>query len=277
MIWALEKDTGDPCYLPLTGWSSLLFIIFYMCLAKSGSIGMQCMAERGSSFGDMAVGQMLSEELHTGLCRGCDKKEKETPYPEWGLIALWDQSGTVFEFVYFLLQLAQNSASYQKVAGAQYGISPLGLCIWTCDAPWRSFLFRGVIYNRIKSTSRVSLPCCWAGTCIRLLSRKPVQILYASLMGLAMALVCMKATEGSVHRSCSISVPMQLSIPRSKLGFFAGALRPCSVWSWYWGDLCFWPTGISREGTTKSVFGGKWYKKVRFLCILYNWHRFAAC
>lgn len=75
---------------------------------------------------------------------------------------LWDQSGTVLNLFISLLQLAQNSASYQKVAGAQYGISlPLGLLVYGLVMPCtEELLFRGVIYNRIKSTSRVSLPCC---------------------------------------------------------------------------------------------------------------------
>ena len=96
------------------------------------------MAERGSSFGDMAVcGQMLSEEPHTGLCRGCDKKEKETPYPGMGADrVLWDQSGTVFEFVYFSAAAGTKFCFLSESCRCTIWHFPSTgtSCIWTCDA-----------------------------------------------------------------------------------------------------------------------------------------------
>ena len=125
-----------------------------------------------------------------------------------------------------LLQLAQNSASYQKVAGAQYGISlPLGLLVYGLVMPCtEELLFRGVIYNRIKKYFPRVLAMLLSGLVFGCYHGNPVQILYASLMGLAMALVY--ESYGRISAPILFHISANAVVYTcSKLGFFAGGTK----------------------------------------------------
>ena len=152
-----------------------VYNILYYVLAKSGEVSAVCSAWLNVAAALAVCGQMLSEEPHTGLCRGCDKKEKETPYPGMGADrVLWDQSGTVFEFVYFSAAAGTKFCFLSESCRCTIWHFPSTgtSCIWTGDAlhggafiPWCD----------LQPDQKVLPACpCHAAerTCIRLLSRK---------------------------------------------------------------------------------------------------------
>ena len=104
-----------------------------------------------------------------------DKKKKETPYPGMGADrVLWDQSGTVFEFVYFSAAAGTKFCFLSESCRCTiwHFPSPGTSCIWTGDA-----LHGGAFIPRcdLQPDQKVFPACpCHAAerTCIRLLSRK---------------------------------------------------------------------------------------------------------
>lgn len=87
------------------------------------------------------------------------------------------------------LRLANLSATYQKVSGAQYSVAlPVGLLIYGFLTPFaEELIFRGVLYNRIKKYFPMPLAIGINALVFGCYHGNLVQIIYASLMGLAMA------------------------------------------------------------------------------------------
>lgn len=143
-----------------------VYNILYYVLAKSGEVSAVCSAWLNVAAALATwpyVGQMLSEEPYTGLCRGCDKKEKETPYPGMGADrVLWDQSGTVFEFVYFSAAAGTKFCFLSESCRCTIWHFPSTgtSCIWTCDALHGGAFIPRCDLQPDQKYFRVSLSCC---------------------------------------------------------------------------------------------------------------------
>ena len=207
-----------------------VYNILYYVLAKSGDVSAVCSAWLNVAAA-LATWPYVVRCYQKSRIPDCaevvTRRKKKRLIREWGLIACYGISLALFLNLFIsLLQLAQNSASYQKVAGAQYGISlPLGLLVYGLVMPCtEELLFRGVIYNRIKKYFPRVLAMLLSGLVFGCYHGNPVQILYASLMGLAMALVY--ESYGRISAPILFHISANAVVYTcSKLGFFAGGTK----------------------------------------------------
>ena len=207
-----------------------VYNILYYVLAKSGEVSAVCSAWLNVAAA-LATWPYVVRCYQKSRIPDCaevvTRRKKKRLIREWGLIACYGISLALFLNLFIsLLQLAQNSASYQKVAGAQYGISlPLGLLVYGLVMPCtEELLFRGVIYNRIKKYFPRVLAMLLSGLVFGCYHGNPVQILYASLMGLAMALVY--ESYGRISAPILFHISANAVVYTcSKLGFFAGGTK----------------------------------------------------
>ncbi len=83
------------------------------------------------------------------------------------------------------------SGAYEQVAGIQYSVSlPVGLVIYGILTPFtEEIIFRGIIYNRIRKYFPVSVSIFVSALIFGCFHGNAVQMLYAIIMGLALALV----------------------------------------------------------------------------------------
>lgn len=88
-------------------------------------------------------------------------------------------------------KITAMSENYQQVAGQQYSVSlPVGLAIFGLLTPFtEELLFRGVIYNRIRKYFPVTLSMLLSGLLFGCFHGNIVQMMYATVMGVAMTLV----------------------------------------------------------------------------------------
>lgn len=87
------------------------------------------------------------------------------------------------------LRLANLSSSYQKVSGTQYSVPlAVGLVIYGILTPFtEELIFRGILYHRIRKYFPLSLAIFLDALVFGCYHGNPVQMLYATVMGLAMA------------------------------------------------------------------------------------------
>ena len=88
-------------------------------------------------------------------------------------------------------KIAGMSGSYEQVAGIQYSVSlPVGLVIYGILTPFtEEVIFRGIIYNRIRKYFPVQISMVVSALIFGCYHGNVVQMLYAIIMGLALALV----------------------------------------------------------------------------------------
>lgn len=88
-------------------------------------------------------------------------------------------------------RLAGLSEKYQQVASNQYSVAlPVGLVIFGILSPFtEEILFRGILYNRMKKYFPQTLAMALSALVFGCYHGNPVQMLYAFVMGLAMALM----------------------------------------------------------------------------------------
>lgn len=88
-------------------------------------------------------------------------------------------------------KLAGMSDAYEQVAGIQYSVPlPVGLVIYGILTPFtEEIIFRGVIHNRIRKYFPVPVTICASAIIFGCFHGNVVQMLYAILMGMALALV----------------------------------------------------------------------------------------
>lgn len=88
-------------------------------------------------------------------------------------------------------KIAGMSGAYEKVAGIQYSVSlPVGLVIYGILTPFtEELIFRGVIYNRIRKYFPVQIAIFVSAVIFGCYHGNVVQMVYAIIMGLALALV----------------------------------------------------------------------------------------
>lgn len=87
------------------------------------------------------------------------------------------------------LRLANLSNTYQEVSSAQYSVSiPVGLVIYGIVTPFtEELIFRGIIYQRIRKYFPMTLAIVLNAVVFGFYHGNLVQIVYATVMGLAMA------------------------------------------------------------------------------------------
>lgn len=88
-------------------------------------------------------------------------------------------------------KLAGMSGAYEQVAGIQYSVSlPVGLVIYGILTPFtEEVIFRGVIYNRIRKYFPLPMAMFASALIFGCFHGNVVQMIYAILMGMALALV----------------------------------------------------------------------------------------
>lgn len=88
-------------------------------------------------------------------------------------------------------RLSEMSERYQQVAAGQYSVAlPVGLVVFGILTPFtEELLFRGVLYNRMKKYFPQTLAVLLSALVFGCYHGNPVQMIYAFIMGLAMALV----------------------------------------------------------------------------------------
>lgn len=111
---------------------------------------------------------------------------------EWVLVCAYAVSLSVgLNMLISFMRLVNYSDGYGKVASVQYSVDLLaGLLIYGLLMPFtEEVLFRGVMYNRIRMYFPVSAAMVLSGLIFGCYHGNIVQIVYATLMGCAMALL----------------------------------------------------------------------------------------
>jgi membrane protease YdiL (CAAX protease family) len=126
------------------------------------------------------------------------------------------------------MRLAQYSDSYQQVAGTQYSVSlPVGILIYGILTPFtEELLFRGVMYSRLRKYFPMPLAVMLCGLIFGCYHGNLIQILYASLMGFALAFLYEDygLLRAPVLFHCSANGIVYILSKSSSFGFGGGAM-----------------------------------------------------